>query len=185
MLSSQALRTATRRAQAEHQVSVPALLRCIERSNGHHGTGALRAVIADGPAPTRSKLENLLLDLLDGAGIERPEVNAPLRFGTTRIVPDYLWRERRVAVEPTANAGTSRSSSASTTQTSRRSSRRARPRRAGYTMTPARSDPSPVSERTFSSANSCSLPRSVDSTVPSQQPRKPSGIEMMPGLARS
>jgi very-short-patch-repair endonuclease len=56
-------------------------------------------VIADGPAPTRSDLENLLLDLLDRAGIERPEVNAPLRFGSTTIVPDYLWRERRIAIE--------------------------------------------------------------------------------------
>lgn len=123
VLSPDALRTAARRAQAAHQVSVRQLLRCIERSNGHHVTGALHAAIADGPAPTRSTLENLLLDLLDGAGIERPEANAPLRFGGLTIVPDFVWRDRRLAIEPTASADTSRSSSASTTPTSRPSSR--------------------------------------------------------------
>ena len=40
-----------------------------------------------------------MLDLLDGAGIERPEVNAPLRLDGRTIVPDYLWHERRLAIE--------------------------------------------------------------------------------------
>jgi hypothetical protein len=39
-----------------------------------------------------------LLDLLD-AGIERPEIDAPLRLDGRRIVPDYLWRQRRIAIE--------------------------------------------------------------------------------------
>ena len=72
---------------------------CSHRSNGHRGAAQLRAVIADGPAPTRTELEDLLLDLLDSAGIERPEINAPLRFGTERIIPDYLWRAQRLAIE--------------------------------------------------------------------------------------
>ena len=55
--------------------------------------------IADGPAPTRSDLEDLVLDLLDRGGIERPEVNAPLRFGGITIIPDFLWRDRRLAIE--------------------------------------------------------------------------------------
>ena len=67
--------------------------------HGHHGAAKLRAVIADGPAPTRTDLEDLLLDLLDRGGIQRPEINAPLRFGAETIVPDYLWRARRVAIE--------------------------------------------------------------------------------------
>ena len=62
--------------------------------------GVVRPGVAgDGPAPIRTDLEDLLLDLLDGAGIERPEVNAPLRFGTQTIVPDFLWRTRQVAIE--------------------------------------------------------------------------------------
>ncbi len=93
------LRTAARRAQAAHQVSVRQLLACIERSNGHPGTGALRAVIAGGPAPTRSPLEDRLLDVLDRAGIERPEINASLRLDGLTIIPDFLWRAQRVVVE--------------------------------------------------------------------------------------
>jgi very-short-patch-repair endonuclease len=41
----------------------------------------------------------LLLDLLDAGSVERPEINAPLRFGTQTIVPDVLWRAQRVAIE--------------------------------------------------------------------------------------
>jgi hypothetical protein len=80
-------------------VSIRQIAELLDRSNGHHGAAKLRAVIADGPAPTRSELEDLLLDLLDAAGIERPEINAPLRFGTQTIIPDYLWRTQHVAIE--------------------------------------------------------------------------------------
>ena len=48
-----------------------------------------------------------------------------------------------------------------------------------------RSAPMPVSDRTYSSWNSRSLPFSELSTVPSQHPKNPSGIEMIPGFARS
>ncbi len=65
----------------------------------YSGAGALRAVIADGPAPTRSDLEDLVLDLLDAGGIQRPELNAPLRLEGITIIPDCIWRERRVAIE--------------------------------------------------------------------------------------
>lgn len=99
VLHPKALRGAARRAQANHRVSMRQLLEVIERSNGHRGVGALRAAIADGPAPTRSKLENLLLDLLDRGGIDRPEMNARLRFGAITIIPDCIWRDRRVAIE--------------------------------------------------------------------------------------
>ncbi len=99
VLSPEALRSAARRAQAAHRVHIRQLLACIERSNGHPGVGPLRAVIADGPAPTRSDLEDRLLDLLDRAGVERPEINAPLRLDGRTIIPDLLWRTPRVAIE--------------------------------------------------------------------------------------
>ena len=60
---------------------------------------ALQAIVDDGPAPTRSPLEDGLLDLLDRGAIERPEVNAALRLDGRRIVPDYLWRDRQLAIE--------------------------------------------------------------------------------------
>jgi hypothetical protein len=99
ILPAKALRAIVRRARAQGAVSLRQIYELLARSNGHHGAERLRAVIADGPAPTRTELEDLLLDLLDGAGIERPEINAPLRFGTERIVPDYLWRAQRLAIE--------------------------------------------------------------------------------------
>ncbi len=123
VLSPDELRAAARRAQAEHRVNVRQLLECIERSNGHPGTGALRAVVVDGSAPTRSTLENLLLDLLDGAGIERPEINASLRLGGARSSPTSCGARSASRSRPTASAGTSTSSRASTTPASRRSSK--------------------------------------------------------------
>ena len=99
ILPEKALRTIVRRAEAQRAVSIRQILELLARSNGHRGAAKLRAVIAGGSAPTRSDLEDLLLDLLDRAGIERPEINAPLRLDGERIVPDYLWRDRRVAIE--------------------------------------------------------------------------------------
>jgi hypothetical protein len=98
-LPPKALISVARRAQAIHRVSMRQLTEILARSNGHPGTRALHAAISDGPAPTRSTLENLLLDLLDRGGVERPEMNASLRFDGVTIIPDYLWRDRRVAIE--------------------------------------------------------------------------------------
>jgi very-short-patch-repair endonuclease len=99
VLPPEALRRAARQAQAERRVNIHQLREILARSNGHRGVAALRAIVDDGPTPTRSDLEDALLDLLDDAGIERPEVNAPLRLDGRRIVPDYLWRARRITIE--------------------------------------------------------------------------------------
>ena len=99
VLPDKALRRAVRRAQAQRVVSIRQILELLDRSPGHHGAARLRACIAGGPAPTRSELEDLLLDLLDATGIERPQINAPLRFGSDTIIPDYLWPKQRVAIE--------------------------------------------------------------------------------------
>ena len=99
VLPERALRRAARQAQALKLVTIRELREITERCNGHHGAAKLRAVVADGPAPTRSPLEDVLLDLLDGAGIQRPEINAPLRLGGETIIPDFLWRDRRLAIE--------------------------------------------------------------------------------------
>ena len=93
------LRNAARRAQANQSVSVRQLLDVVERSNGHRGVAALRGVIAEGPTPTRSYLENLLVDLLDAGDIERPEMNASLHLDGQTIIPDCIWRARRLAIE--------------------------------------------------------------------------------------
>ena len=99
MLREQALRRTTRRAQAEQRVSVRQLREIAGRSHGHRGVAKLRAAMAGGAAPTRSAFEDVLVDLLDAAGIERREINAPLRFDGRTIIPDLIWRNRRIAVE--------------------------------------------------------------------------------------
>ncbi|MDX6677793.1 MAG: hypothetical protein QOE31_1845 [Solirubrobacteraceae bacterium] len=98
-LPEKGLRSVVRRAQAQGAVSIRQILELLDRSNGHRGAAKLRAVVADGPAATRTEIEDVLLDLLDAGNIERPEINAPLHYGTQTIVPDFLWRAQRVAIE--------------------------------------------------------------------------------------
>jgi hypothetical protein len=93
------LRRMIRQALAEQKVNVRQLLDILRRYPRHRGASGLRAVIADGPAPTRSDLEDLALDLLDSAGIERPEVNPRLSLEGRHIRPDLLFREQCLAIE--------------------------------------------------------------------------------------
>ncbi|MDP2712775.1 MAG: DUF559 domain-containing protein [Solirubrobacteraceae bacterium] len=93
------LRRLVRQAQAERHVNVRALLEILSRSRGHRGAAKLRALIVDGPTPTRSVLEDHALELILHAGIERPEVNPKLSLDGRSIEPDLLWRRQRLVVE--------------------------------------------------------------------------------------
>ncbi len=98
-MSHRALRRMLRQAQAEGRLGVGQLREVHSRANGHPGATPLLAVIADGPTLTRSVAEDLLLDLLDEAGLPRPEVNPPLQLGGTTLMPDFLWRGHKLVVE--------------------------------------------------------------------------------------
>jgi len=98
-LTPRALRRMVRQALAEGRVTIHQLAEVLDRSTGHRGAAALRALLADGPLPTRSELEDRALDLLDEAAIDRPEVNAELSLDEHRIRPDLLWRHQRLVVE--------------------------------------------------------------------------------------
>ena len=50
-------------------------------------------------APTRSVLEDLVLDLIAEAGLAHPDVNVPLRIGDTIVIPDFRWSRQRLIVE--------------------------------------------------------------------------------------
>jgi very-short-patch-repair endonuclease len=89
------LRRATRQAQATRWTNVRQLADVLGRANGRHGAPRLAALIADGPAPTRSEFEDLVLDLILDAGLRRPEIN--VRLG--RVLPDLRWPEQRLTVE--------------------------------------------------------------------------------------
>jgi hypothetical protein len=93
------LRRMVRQAQAEQHVNVRQLLEIVHRHPRHPGTARLRGVIADGPAPTRSDHEDIVLDLIVQAGLERPEINPRLRLDERDIQPDLLWRDRPLAIE--------------------------------------------------------------------------------------
>jgi hypothetical protein len=98
-LTPRALRRMVRQALAEGRVSIRQLTDVLGRAPRHPGAPALRAVVADGHVPTRSDLEDLALDLLDDAGIERPEVNPRLTLDGRCIRPDLLFREQRLVIE--------------------------------------------------------------------------------------
>jgi Transcriptional regulator, AbiEi antitoxin/Protein of unknown function (DUF559) len=99
LLHEQALRHAVRRAQGRRLLSIPYMLRTLDRLGPRRGTETLRRIIATGPAPTRSVLEDVVLDLLLGAGFEHPDVNKPIVVGGQRIVPDFRWPVHRLIVE--------------------------------------------------------------------------------------
>ena len=98
-ITSKAYRRTIRQAFAEGIVSVRQLADVLARTPRHRGAAKLRALIADGYVPTRSDLEDLALDLITQAGIQRPQINPRLRLDDRTIHPDMLWREQRVAVE--------------------------------------------------------------------------------------
>jgi very-short-patch-repair endonuclease len=62
----------------------------------HRGAKKLRSIL-DTAAPTRSENENLVLHLLNEAGITKPLVN-PRIDGASKI-PDFLWPDRNLVLE--------------------------------------------------------------------------------------
>jgi hypothetical protein len=99
VLEYKALRRAVREAQARKLVDLAELARRLRGPGPRRGRAQLRRLIATGPAPTRSELEDTVLDLLLDGGIAHPDVNVPLWIGGRRIVPDFRWPERRLVVE--------------------------------------------------------------------------------------
>jgi len=94
-----ALRRAVRRAQGLHRVNVRQLLEALDRLGPRRGSARLRRIVARGPAPTRSELEDVVLELILGGGLAHPDVNAPLTISGRRIIPDFRWPEQRLVVE--------------------------------------------------------------------------------------
>lgn len=98
-MAPKALRRMVRQSLAERRVSVRQLADVLNRARRHPGARALRAIVAEGHVPTRSDLEDLALDLLEGGGIDRPEVNPKLFLDDRDIRPDLLFRQQRLVVE--------------------------------------------------------------------------------------
>jgi hypothetical protein len=93
------LRRAVRESQSRNLVQLPELVRTMERLGRRRGRKALRTIIATGPAPTRSELEDVVLDLFLAGGLAHPEVNEPLWLGGRKVIPDFRWPSERLVVE--------------------------------------------------------------------------------------
>ena len=93
------LRSLVRRAQGTESVGLRQLCEVVERLGPRKGSRRLALAIVGGPAPTRSVLEDIVLDLLLDAGFERPDINKPIVVGGRRVIPDFRWPDQHLIVE--------------------------------------------------------------------------------------
>jgi hypothetical protein len=98
-LPFRAARRAARQALSNRLLSMRELVEIVDRLARRPGVRMLRRIIAEGPTPTRSLLEDVVLDLILAAGLERPDVNAPLVISGRRMIPDFRWPQRHLIVE--------------------------------------------------------------------------------------
>jgi elongation factor P len=98
-LDPRPLRSATRRAQSLQRVNLRQLADVLARHPRRRGSARLARVIATGPAPTRSELEDVVLDLILRGGHVHPDVNVPYFVEGRRTVPDFRWPEHRLVLE--------------------------------------------------------------------------------------
>ena len=99
VVDARVLRRATRAAQSSRLVHHSPLIRAVGDQSGRRGIRKLRQILASGPAPTRSELEDVVLDLIVRGGFARPDINVPLLIAGRRIIPDFRWPECQLVVE--------------------------------------------------------------------------------------
>ena len=80
-------------------MTIGELAAVLGRLGPRRGSRRLATIIATGAAPTRSELEDAVLDLILRGGVAHPLVNEPLVLDGRRVVPDFRWPEQRLVVE--------------------------------------------------------------------------------------
>jgi Protein of unknown function (DUF559) len=93
------LRRVVRQAQSLRHVDVRQLAEAVARLGPRRGARNLRRILATGPAPTRSELEDTVLDLIIGGNLEHPDVNVPLMLDGRPVIPDFRWPRQSLVVE--------------------------------------------------------------------------------------
>lgn len=93
-----ALRRVVREAQRT-RVTIRQLTQALDRLGPRRGVTKLAKILATGHAPTRSELEDAVLDLILVGGLQHPHVNRPLAIGGRRVVPDFRWPAQRLVLE--------------------------------------------------------------------------------------
>lgn len=99
LLQPAALRRAVRQAQSLKRVNIRQLVDVLGRAGTRRGARRLARLVAEGPVPTRTVLEDVVLDLILRNGFERPDIDEPLALAGRRVVPDFRWAAQRLVVE--------------------------------------------------------------------------------------
>jgi len=92
------LRSVVRDALGMKLVSIPALLSLLERLGPIRGCRSLKRILAHA-VPTRSELEEVVLDLIVAGGFVSPDVNVPLELEGRIVVPDFRWPNQKLVLE--------------------------------------------------------------------------------------
>jgi very-short-patch-repair endonuclease len=90
------LRRAVREAEVQRLVDIEQLGGAATR---RRGAARLRELVSQGPAPTRSELEDRTLDLLRRHGFPRPRTNATVRTNGRVYEVDFLFEAHGLIVE--------------------------------------------------------------------------------------
>ena len=89
------LRRAVREAMALKRVSVKDLTAI----RGKRGGAKLNQILADGYTPTRTELEDAVLDVIERGGFPKPDINRPIVVAGITTIPDFRWPDRRLVIE--------------------------------------------------------------------------------------
>ncbi len=93
------LRRAAREARALKLLNLRWVAEAVTRAGPRNGAANLREILATGIPPTRSELEDAVLDLIVSGGLVMPDVNRPMLVGGRRVIPDFRWPEQRLVIE--------------------------------------------------------------------------------------
>lgn len=98
------LRRAVGQAQSLRTVTIGQLGEVLARLGPRRGSANLAKLVARGPAPTRSELEDVVLALILAGGFLKPDVNTPIWLSGRRLVPDFRWPEQQLIIEADGSA---------------------------------------------------------------------------------
>jgi len=99
ILPYKGLRRAVGQAQSLRTVTIGQLGEVLARLAPCRGSANLAELVARGPAPTRSELEEVVLALILSGGFLKPDVNKPLWLSGRKVVPDFRYPEQRLVIE--------------------------------------------------------------------------------------
>jgi hypothetical protein len=99
VLPYKALRRAARQARSLRLLDLRWVVDALERAGPRRGTANLKHILATGIPPTRSELEDAVLDLIATGGFAEPDVNVPIRINGRRVIPDFRWPDHQLVIE--------------------------------------------------------------------------------------